>query len=804
MTERRVNNVVNGQWVYDNRAANKGLGLLDYEYSGVQADGSSLRKTYEYTLASTGRKAPSKVTHRIYDNASSHKDYVVKTDYDRTYGRVTNLTYPTGLKLAYDYNYNGYATREKNADTNYVYRQIFEMDVRNNVTKSRLTNGLLSEEVDYAPQTGQMWSIDVTKAGENRHHLRYFYDGFGNMHHRETTHGVDRAAESFLYDKLHRVTKSTRQFMPAVVIGSNPDEVIDYGFDAVGNLTKKTDYATSYVYNPSRPNAVSRVTLAAGGTASFSYDNNGNMTTGHSKTLEYNVFNKPTLITTANSQSAFSYGGSAMRYKKVETGANIKTTFYIDKVMEVVVEGSTTKSKAYIGNTAIVTQTKVGSAAATEELNFLLKGRLGSTITVTDKSGDIKETNGYDAFGKPRTGAWKDKAQATLDSNVTTRGYTGHEHLDESQLIHMNGRAYDYNLGRFLSVDPLIQEPGNSQSMNPYSYIMNNPLAGTDPTGYKSEKEVERTFKVFKTGSRIPQRVTATDNGNGSVSLSGGNSEAQAGVERALAGVGLAVSKNNGASNSNSSSSAGANATGGNNSVTGIGSPASSNNGSPVASNSGVGLSSAESARTHFRSSEILRNTIPGQILSDNGIESFLNGEYLEGFGYIAGALAEQVLTVLTLGAGQIANNSTKTALAAGRVGTTRTAQVLPQGISSSSFSGMSQTIRQQVGHLSDDIAVHGSRASGTAQAGSDVDIAIRVSSNRFQELIASSFGSPNAGSAKMRTMMHAIGTGKIQAGEAGMRGLRRSLSKQLGIPVDISIIRIGGKFDNGPFIPIK
>lgn len=53
--------------------------------------------------------------------------------------------------------------------------------------------------------------------------------------------------------------------------------------------------------------------------------------------------------------------------------------------------------------------------------------------------------------------------------------------------IHMNGRVYDYNLGRFLSVDPFIQEPGNSQSMNPYSYIMNNPLAGTDPTGYLCE-----------------------------------------------------------------------------------------------------------------------------------------------------------------------------------------------------------------------------------------------------------------------------------------------------------------------------
>jgi hypothetical protein len=48
----------------------------------------------------------------------------------------------------------------------------------------------------------------------------------------------------------------------------------------------------------------------------------------------------------------------------------------------------------------------------------------------------------------------------------------------------MNGRVYDYRLGRFLSVDPIISNPANSQSINPYSYIGNNPLSGVDPTGY--------------------------------------------------------------------------------------------------------------------------------------------------------------------------------------------------------------------------------------------------------------------------------------------------------------------------------
>jgi RHS repeat-associated protein len=66
----------------------------------------------------------------------------------------------------------------------------------------------------------------------------------------------------------------------------------------------------------------------------------------------------------------------------------------------------------------------------------------------------------------------------------TRRGYTDHEHLDEVEIIHMNGRVYDYNVGRFLSVDPVIVDPTNTQAINPYSYVMNNPLAYTDPSGY--------------------------------------------------------------------------------------------------------------------------------------------------------------------------------------------------------------------------------------------------------------------------------------------------------------------------------
>ena len=66
------------------------------------------------------------------------------------------------------------------------------------------------------------------------------------------------------------------------------------------------------------------------------------------------------------------------------------------------------------------------------------------------------------------------------------RGFTDHEMLPEfaGGLIHMNGRIYDPNLGRFMTADPHVQFAGYSQSYNRYSYILNNPLGGTDPSGF--------------------------------------------------------------------------------------------------------------------------------------------------------------------------------------------------------------------------------------------------------------------------------------------------------------------------------
>jgi hypothetical protein len=64
--------------------------------------------------------------------------------------------------------------------------------------------------------------------------------------------------------------------------------------------------------------------------------------------------------------------------------------------------------------------------------------------------------------------------------------------------VHMNGRVYDAELGRMLSADPFVPEAVNPQAFNRYSYVLNNPLSYTDPSGFFFKKLFKAVVKVFK------------------------------------------------------------------------------------------------------------------------------------------------------------------------------------------------------------------------------------------------------------------------------------------------------------------
>ena len=109
---------------------------------------------------------------------------------------------------------------------------------------------------------------------------------------------------------------------------------------------------------------------------------------------------------------------------------------------------------------------------------------LGSLTTIINTTTNEVKNFSYNTCGIPRDpNDWRNKLEGDL---FTGRGFTGHEHLPEFDLINMNGRIYDPMVGRFLSPDPFVQFPEFPDSCNRYSYALNNPLRYIDPSGHSN------------------------------------------------------------------------------------------------------------------------------------------------------------------------------------------------------------------------------------------------------------------------------------------------------------------------------
>ena len=112
----------------------------------------------------------------------------------------------------------------------------------------------------------------------------------------------------------------------------------------------------------------------------------------------------------------------------------------------------------------------------------------------------------YDAWGKRRFPNGADDPTGSITSQ-TTRGFTGEEQLDTVALVHLNGRVYDPMVGRMISADPTVPDPMNAQAWNRYSYVGNDPLAFTDPSGFSWLSSFFHSVANFLTSNPIVKAI---------------------------------------------------------------------------------------------------------------------------------------------------------------------------------------------------------------------------------------------------------------------------------------------------------
>ncbi|WP_223787001.1 RHS repeat-associated core domain-containing protein [Marinicella meishanensis] len=505
------------------------LALCGQTRASSRAEGNSftLDQTKSYLYDSFGRLVEQRaeltqpIDQSITPLTMADPVYTVKHDYHQTYNLINQTSYHrSGLiqddpdapfyAVVNDYTVFGDLYRQTRNPTTESLMEIIEFDAWGRNELQVLGGGVVSEFA-YHESTGAVQQIDHHSGHQN---FDYAYDAWGNIKRQSLSKQTQHiSTEYFNYDKLQRLDDSYIMDGFAQIDAVN----YEYSTNGLGNLTVKSDYSLDQRYHDATVNAGPNAIYASLGTANgdiyHEYDLKGNRIHDYLgvvggtpiATYEFDANNLMTFALKSNNgidnEVHYRYGLDNARYFKYEFSKDAndaedkeELTLYGMPEFEELIDLKTLfnrQLKLQIGGHLSVT---LRTGINQFEHHYLLKDRLGSTTLIFDNhpQGGVVAEKSYDAFGKPRNGGdWLPMNDPALDFDqddsyaidITKRGFTGHEHVDSFELIHMNGRMYDFNNGRFMSVDPFIQGT-TSQAINPYSYIQNNPLSGVDPTGY--------------------------------------------------------------------------------------------------------------------------------------------------------------------------------------------------------------------------------------------------------------------------------------------------------------------------------
>jgi len=368
--------------------------------------------------------------------------YVAERRYDSA-GRLRGITYPDGDTMGTPANPLGYDAAGRLLSIPNIVSQVL-YDAAGRPTSQTNLNGTTTTKT----YTNRGFLTGISTGGGAIQNLVYTPDPAGL---------VDNVWSSFMneswdytYDELHRMTSAQSLCCPI--------QNQTFQYDSIGRITNNSKIGP-YTYPPvgsPRPHAPATVN---GGP--YSYDLNGNLFSGGTRTIQWNPDNLPTQITMGSTTTTFTYDGLGERVKKVSGTSTSRYPLGDDYE---VTNGTITKYLNVDGLGVIAK--RVGS----QTTYWLHTDRLGSIQAVTDATGAVVQRRTYRPYG--------DKIADTT-SHVESRGYIDQRQDGETSLTYLHARYYDPALGIFLSPDPIGPEGG----LNSYAYSYGDPINATDPSG---------------------------------------------------------------------------------------------------------------------------------------------------------------------------------------------------------------------------------------------------------------------------------------------------------------------------------
>jgi len=259
----------------------------------------------------------------------------------------------------------------------------------------------------------------------------------------------DEQIIDYVYDPLGRLVEAAY----------SSGTTYEYEYDPVGNRTAQIVDSISIAY---QYDAADRLT-SAGGTA-FTWDDNANLLGDGVYSYGYNTANHLVSASGQGLTYGFAYDGLGNRYQQTVDGqTNTYTLDLAGSLSQVLYDG---EFSYYYGLGRISQQQGTNS-------EYYLPDALGSVRQIANSAGTLIYRQNFDPFGE---------LIGSEGNGSSSYGYAG-EWTDGTGLQNLRARYYAPQQGRFTSTDPFPGMMSQPATLNPYSYVVNNPIQLTDPSG---------------------------------------------------------------------------------------------------------------------------------------------------------------------------------------------------------------------------------------------------------------------------------------------------------------------------------
>ena len=247
---------------------------------------------------------------------------------------------------------------------------------------------------------------------------------------------------------------------PATVDASN-------NFRGTAQLTGATTTVTLKAKDASGNETTNQYEVdTSGGTTTYTYDANGNLTSDGTMTYFWNALNQLVEVKQGTTTLAtFEYDGAGRRTEKVADGITRTYIYDAEDIVEERLSGSTTDTIRYYHGAGI--DEPLARKNSANAVTYYLADHLGSIVQETNAAGAATLEREYDSWGSPTSGG---------ESGYS---FQGREWDTEIDLYFFRARYFSPSMARFISDDPI----GLSGGTNLVSFVANHPNVASDPFG---------------------------------------------------------------------------------------------------------------------------------------------------------------------------------------------------------------------------------------------------------------------------------------------------------------------------------